>query len=164
MDKKLSCELLNKSVADELQAVHQYMYFHFHLADQGFGPLSALFRRIAIEEMGHVELLAERILLLKGDVELVAAGPVAKIREPEQVLATAKQMEDQAAAWYNEAALKSSANSDSVSKQLFETLVADEERHADTYEKQQDNIKRFGPSYLALQSFNAAPPTPGQGA
>ncbi|RPJ54910.1 MAG: bacterioferritin [Acidobacteria bacterium] len=156
MDKQLSCDLLNKAVADELQAVHQYMYFHFHLDDQGFGPLSALFKRIAIEEMGHVELLAERILFLKGEVELVAAGPVEKITEPEQTLAKAKQMEDESAAWYNEAALKCSENADSASKQVFESLVASEEGHADIYEKQLDNIKRFGPSYLALQSFSGA--------
>jgi bacterioferritin len=60
--------LLNQSVADELAAVHQYMYFHFHLDDQGFTPLAALFKRTAITEMGHVEALAERILFLKGDV------------------------------------------------------------------------------------------------
>ena len=76
MNKKTSIDLLNKAVADELQAVHQYMYFHFHLDDQGFGPLSLLFKRIAIMEMGHVELLAERILFLKGDVEMALAGPV----------------------------------------------------------------------------------------
>jgi hypothetical protein len=29
MDAKKSIDLLNKSVADELQAVHQYMYWHF---------------------------------------------------------------------------------------------------------------------------------------
>ncbi|HSW49384.1 MAG TPA: ferritin-like domain-containing protein, partial [Bryobacteraceae bacterium] len=65
MDKAKSIALLNKAVADELQAVHQYMYFHFHLGDQGFKPLSSLFKRVAIEEMGHVELLAERVLFLK---------------------------------------------------------------------------------------------------
>jgi bacterioferritin len=156
MDRQVSCDLLNKAVADELQAVHQYMYFHFHLDDQGFGPLSALFKRIAIEEMGHVELLAERILFLKGEVELVAAGPVEKITEAEQMLAKAKQMEDESAAWYNQAALKCSQNADSASKQVFESLVASEEGHADIYEKQLDNIKRFGPSYLALQSFSGA--------
>ena len=48
MDKQISIDLLNKAVADELQAVHQYMYFHFHLADQGFAPLAALFKRIAV--------------------------------------------------------------------------------------------------------------------
>ncbi len=156
MDKQVSCDLLNKAVADELQAVHQYMYFHFHLDDQGFGPLSALFKRIAIEEMGHVELLAERILFLKGDVELVSAGPVEKITDPEQMLFKAKQMEEESAAWYNQAALKCSENADSASKQVFEGLVTKEEEHGDLFEKQLDNIKRFGPNYLALQSFSGA--------
>ena len=58
MDKQRSIDLLNRAIADELAAVHQYMYFHFHLDDQGFGPLSLLFRQTAIEEMGHVERLA----------------------------------------------------------------------------------------------------------
>ncbi|RPJ86821.1 MAG: bacterioferritin [Acidobacteria bacterium] len=163
MDRQVSCDLLNKAVSDELQAVHQYMYFHFHLDDQGFGPLSALFRRIAIEEMGHVELLAERILFLKGEVELVAAGPVEKITEPEKMLSKAKHMEDESAAWYNEAALKCSKNADSASKQVFETLVTSEEGHGDIYEKQLDNVKRFGPSYLALQSFSGASESGNQG-
>ena len=57
MNSEKSNELLNKSVADELAAVHQYMYFHFHLDDQGFAPLAKLFKRTAIAEMGHVEAL-----------------------------------------------------------------------------------------------------------
>jgi len=79
MNKNTSTELLNQGVADELQAVHQYMYWHFHLDDQGFRPLALLLKRIAIKEMGHVEKLAERILFLKGDVEMVPAGAVEKI-------------------------------------------------------------------------------------
>ena len=31
MDRSASIALLNRAVADELLAVHQYMYFHFHL-------------------------------------------------------------------------------------------------------------------------------------
>src|SRR5512139_1933523 len=88
-----SIELLNKGVADELQAVHQYMYWHFHLDDQGFGPLALMFKRIAIQEMGHVERLAERIIFLKGDVEMLSAGPVAKITEAQKILAEAAAME-----------------------------------------------------------------------
>jgi bacterioferritin len=153
MDKKKSIKLLNRGVADELQAVHQYMYFHFHLADQGFGPLSLLFRTIAIQEMGHVELLAERILFLKGDVEMVPAGPVEKLHEAEAMLEKVMAMEEDGVRSYNQAALACGTNADSASKQLFERLVADEERHFDLFEKQRDNIKRFGPSYLALQSF-----------
>jgi len=160
--KQKSIDLLNRAVADELQAVHQYMYWHFHLADQGFGPLSALFRRIAIVEMTHVETLAERILFLKGDVEMVAAGGVTKIDDPEAILKQAAQMEQEAVNTYNQFATESAANADSATKQLFETLVNDEEAHFDEFDKQLDNIKRFGPSYLALQSFaGATPATPG---
>ncbi len=157
MNKAKSIELLNTAVADELQAVHQYMYFHFHLDDQGLGPLSIMFKRIAIEEMGHVERLAERILFLKGDVNMQAAGPIETITNPEEMLAKAAQMEEGSAKDYNAAALECSANADSVSKQMFEQLVQDEERHFDIFEKQLDNIKRFGLSYLALQSFTQAP-------
>ncbi len=165
MDKPKSIQLLNQAVADELQAVHQYMYFHFHLADQGFGPLSMLFKQIAIQEMGHVELLAERILFLKGDVEMEPAGSVEKIGEAEAMLEKAMAMEEDGIHSYNRAAMECAANADSASKQLFEQLVRDEEMHFDQYEKQRDNIKRFGPSYLALQSFGggAAPAAAGGG-
>lgn len=157
MDRKKSIELLNKAVADELQAVHQYMYWHFHLDDQGFGPLSALFRRIAIMEMGHVERLAERILFLKGDVDMVSAAAVQRITEPDAIVAKACEMEQEAVGIYNESALECGKNADSASKQLFEALVNDEESHFDEFDKQMDNIKRFGPNYLVLQSFGSAP-------
>lgn len=156
MDASKSIDLLNKAVADELQAVHQYMYWHFHLDDQGFAPLAMLLKRTAIVEMGHIERLAERILFLKGDVKMVAAGPVEAITEPDQILARAAKMEQDSARDYNKFALECSANADAVSKQIFEGLVSDEEAHFDAFDKQLDNIKRFGPSYLALQSFGKA--------
>jgi len=155
MDSAKSIRLLNTAVADELLAVHQYMYFHFHLDDQGFKPLAQLFKKIAIREMGHVEALAERVLFLKGDVEMTPAGSVEKVLDPEAILAKAMFMEQESARSYNQAALDSAANADSGTKHLFEELVRDEEGHFDEYEKQRDNIKRFGLSYLALQSFGS---------
>lgn len=154
MDRQRSIDLLNKAVADELSAVHQYMYFHFHLDDQGFGPLAGLFRRIAVQEMGHVETLSERILFLKGDVEMALGPPVEKIRDAEKMLAKAAQMEEESAKEYNQWALESSENADAATRQIFEQLIGDEEGHFDEFDKQLDNIKRFGPNYLALQSFS----------
>lgn len=162
MDAQKSISLLNKAVADELQAVHQYMYWHFHLDDQGFAPLAGLLKRTAIVEMGHVEKLAERILFLKGDVKMVTTAPVEPIIEPAEILARAAAMEQQSARDYNKAALECSANADAVSKQIFEALVGDEEGHFDAFDKQLDNIKRFGPSYLALQSFEGGPSEPSE--
>lgn len=163
MNRDTSIRLLNQAVADELQAVHQYMYFHFHLADQGFGPLSMLFKRIAIMEMGHVETLAERILFLKGDVDMQPAGPVERITDPEAMLAKAMRMEEESAAFYNRAAQECGASADAASKQIFEQLVNDEENHFDQFEKQLDHIRRYGPAYLALQSFGGGEPEAGAG-
>jgi bacterioferritin len=148
-----SIELLNRAVADELSAVHQYMYFHFHCDDQGYDLLAALFKKTAIEEMGHVEALAERVLFLKGDVEMKASGEVQQVHGVDQMLKIARQMEEDSAKEYNLWANECSANADAVSKKLFEDLVADEERHYDQYDVEMDNIAKFGDRYLALQSI-----------
>jgi len=153
MDPKCSIALLNQSVADELLAVHQYIYFHVHLDDQGFAPLAALFKRTAITEMGHAEALAERILFLKGDVEMAAAAPVEKITDAAAMLAKARQMEEASAKFYNQAAQECAASADAASRQLFEKLIGDEEGHFAEFDRRLENIQRFGPSYLALQSL-----------
>lgn len=148
-----SIALLNKAVADELTAVHQYMYFHFHCDDQGYDLLAGLFKTTAIEEMLHIERLAERILFLKGDVEMVASAKVAEVQEVQKMLEMARQMEEDSAKQYNLWANECGAHADSASKKLFEDLVADEERHYDQYDTELENMARFGDRYLALQSI-----------
>jgi len=151
--KEKSIELLNKAIADELYAVHQYMYFHFHCDDQGYDLLSNLFRKTAIEEMMHVELLSERILFLKGEVIIKAAGDVKPIKDVKEMLKLATQMEEASGIDYNNWANECAQNADSVSKKLFEGLVADEERHFDQYDTEIENLTKFGENYLALQSI-----------
>ena len=148
-----SVELLNKAVADELLAVHQYMYFHFHCDDQGYDLLTGLFKQTAIEEMLHIERLAERVLFLKGEVEMVASAEVNKIHQVDKMLEIARQMEEESAKQYNLWANECGTNADSVSKKLFEDLVADEERHYDQYDTELDNMAKFGERYLVLQSI-----------
>ena len=148
-----SIELLNKAVGDELSAVHQYMYFHFHCDDQGYDLLASLFKKTAIEEMLHVEHLAERILFLKGEVEMVVSGKVSKIHDVKQMLELARKMEEESAKEYNIWANECAQNADSASKKIFEDLVMDEERHYDQYDIEVDNLEKFGEKYLALQSI-----------
>ena len=148
-----SIDLLNRAISDELAAVHQYMYFHFHCDDQGYDLLAGLFKKTAIEEMVHIEFLADRILFLKGEVELTASHAVNKIQNVKEMLETASSMEQESARDYNLWANECSANADSVSKKLFEDLVADEEGHYDQYDVELDNLNKFGERYLALQSI-----------
>jgi bacterioferritin len=138
-----SVELLNKAVADELSAVHQYMYFHFHCEDQSYDLLAGLFIKTAIEEMGHIERCAERILFLGGEVEMVASMEVQKIHKVRDMLEMARKMEQESTRDYNIWTNECSANADAASRKVFEGLV----------DTEMDNIDKYGERYLALQSI-----------
>jgi bacterioferritin len=148
-----SIDLLNEGLADELSAIYQYMYFHFHCDDQGYDPLANMFKRTAIDEMLHSERLAERILFLGGEVEMVPNAQVDKIHNVEQMLAKSKEMEEAAVKMYTRLSVKAVENGDVVSKKLFEDLAAEEEGHYDGFDTQQEHVKKFGERYLALQSM-----------
>ncbi len=148
-----SVELLNKAVAEELTAVHQYMYYHFHCDDMGYDLLAGLFKKTAVEEMMHIEDIAERILFLKGDVNLDAAGEVVRNNDVKDMLEHSVKLEQEAIQDYNKWANECSAHADSVSKTLFENLVVDEERHYDQFDTELENMEKFGVNYLALQSI-----------
>jgi len=84
---------------------------------------------------------------------MVAASEVKKIHNVDGMLKQAAQMEDESAKDYNKKANECSANSDAISKQLFESLVGEEELHFEQYDTELDNMKKFGDNYLALQSI-----------
>jgi len=153
MDRKKSIELLNKAVSEELSAIHQYMYFHFVLDDLGYDLLAGIFKKTAIEEMLHTERYAERILFLGGDIEMIPAHKVEHIKDPKEMLKWAMKSEEDAIDMYNEFAIACAEAKDSGTKQLFESIIADEERHFDTFETEFKNLEKFGDRYLAQQAM-----------
>ena len=156
-----SIELLNTGIADELAAIHQYMYFHFRLDDLGYAPLANLMKMTAIQEMQHAEMIAERILFLGGDVEMKVGREIEKIHDAEDMLKKADALEQDAIKMYNRFANECAQNADSGTKKLFEELVAAEEGHWDQFDQQSEHVQRFGEQYLALQSFQGGPPEGG---
>jgi bacterioferritin len=158
-----SIKLLNVAIADELIAVHQYMYFHFHCDDQGYDLLSNIFKRTAMDEMRHVETLAERILFLNGKVLLKAGADVEPIHDVKEMLEWARDSEQGAIKDYNKSAIESTANADSATKRIFEDLVADEERHFDQFDIEYEKLLKFGERYLVLQSLDNSAAIPGAG-
>lgn len=153
MKRDKSIELLNRAIADELSAVHQYMFLHFHCDDQGYDLLSTLFKRIAIAEMLHIEKLADRILFLKGTIQMKASEEVKQITDVKTMLEFARQGEENSVDVYNNFAIECGNNADSVSKKLFEELVLDEEGHYGEFDDELENMLKFGEHYLVLQSM-----------
>ena len=153
MNKKKSIELLNKAISEELSAIHQYMYFHFILDDLGYDLLASIFKKTAIDEMLHTEKFAERILFLGGEIEMKPAYEVEHIRDIEKMLKWAMKSEEEAMEMYNDFSVEATQARDSGTKQIFEQIIADEERHFETFETEYENLQKFGDRYLAQQAM-----------
>jgi len=153
MDRKKSIELLNKAISEELSAIHQYMYFHFILDDLGYDLLAGIFKKTAIDEMLHTEKFAERILFLGGEIEMKAAHEVEHIKDVKKMLEWAMKSEEDAMDMYNDFTVEASNARDSGTKQIFETIIADEERHFEGFETEFENLQKFGDRYLAQQAM-----------
>jgi bacterioferritin len=54
-------DVLNEARAMELHAIAQYMNQHYNLDDMDYGDMAAKIKLIAIDEMRHAEMFAERI-------------------------------------------------------------------------------------------------------
>jgi bacterioferritin len=136
--------LLNKSLHDELTAIVQYMVQAEICENWGYGRLAGLTKGRAMQEMHHAERLIERIIFLDGTPNVNV--PL----KPEVGSTVQQQLEADLAAEsgaihdYNEAAAFCREAGDAGSKDLFEALLNDEEKHADFLEAQLHSIKEMG--------------------
>ena len=76
--KKKVIEVLNKARSMELQAIYQYMNQHYNLDNMDYGDLALKVKLIAIDEMRHAEMFAERIKELEGEPTAESAAKVEK--------------------------------------------------------------------------------------
>ncbi|HOX39193.1 MAG TPA: bacterioferritin [Candidatus Brocadiia bacterium] len=162
-NKEKVIELLNEARASELTAILQYMSQHYELEDQDFGKPALMFKTIAIDEMRHAELFANRILFLGGTPTSTPDGKEKKGQELEQMLDTNHELETGAVAMYNDHAKKCAELGDNISRDLFETILAQEENHLDQFDNINKHIKKLGAAYLATLAGGQAEPAGGAG-
>jgi len=145
-------ERLNRALHDELGAVIQYMVQAETCENWGYGRLAGITRSRAIEEMKHAEALIERILFFDALPNVnVTLQPTLGKDVPQQFEAGLAD-ETIAVRDYNQSAELCREVGDSGTKDLFERLLHDEERHADFLESQLHAIKQMGVgAYLAQQ-------------
>ncbi len=145
-------EQLNAALSDEMSAAVQYMVQAEMCANWGYQRLSALTKARAIEEMRHAERLIERVIFLDSLPKVtVPLTPRVGENVPQQ-LEIDLEDETHAIGMYNQAIRICSESSDAGSKDLFEGLLHDEERHADFLEAQLHSIKEMGlGAYLSQQ-------------
>ena len=121
-------DIINRSIAGELQALVQYMWQHVMAVGIASPAVRDMFEDIAIEEMKHAEKLAERLDLL-GGVPTTSPDPIKVGGDLRQMIQNNLEAEDGAIALYKEAIRLAIEVNDPVTRLMYEEILGDEEDH-----------------------------------
>lgn len=149
-------EFLNEALKNELTAVNQY-WLHYRLLDNmGISKLAAFERHESIDEMKHADQLAERILFLDGLPNFQMLGRLCVGETVEEILKADLELEHEAIPLLRDAIVHCESVRDFVSRDLFASILSNEEEHVDVLETQFEMIARMGlENYVQLQSSAA---------
>ena len=147
--RKKVIEVLNKARAMELLAIYQYMNQHYNLDDMDYGELAAKIKLIAIDEMRHAEMFAERIKELGGEPVTAHDGKVVKGQKVQAIYTFDAGLEDDTIDTYNQFLLVCRDNGDSTSMKIFEDIINEEQIHFNYFDNVESHIEKLGDTYLA---------------
>lgn len=147
--KEKVIEVLNKARAMELHAIGQYMNQHYNLDDMDYGELAAQMKLIAIDEMRHAEMFAERIKELGGEPTTEMARKVDRAQPVEKIFSFDSGLEDDTLADYNAFLEICRQNGDSTSMKIFETVIDEEQKHFNYFDNVDGHLRKLGAAYLA---------------
>ena len=142
-------DVLNKARAMELQAIHQYMNQHYNLDDLDYGELAAKVKLIAIDEMRHAEMFAERVKELGGEPVTGHDGKIEKGQVVQVIFPFDANLEDDTIDVYNQFLLVCRENGDSISMKIFEEIIDEEQIHYNYFDNVNSHIEKLGDTYLA---------------
>ena len=144
---------LNDALRNELTAVNQY-FLHYRMLDNwGVKRLARFEYDESIDEMKHADRLTVRILFLGGLPNFQLLGRLRIGETVEEILRADLALELEALAQLKAAIAHCEAVQDYVSRELFVSILENEEEHVDTIEQQFDLIERMGiQNYVQLQS------------
>ena len=142
-------DVLNKARSRELHAILQYMNQHYNLDNMDYGDMAAKVKLIAIDEMRHAEMFADRIKELAGEPTSEPAAKAEKGQKVEAVFPFDADLEDTTISAYNGFLLVCRENGDSTSVKLFEAIIDEEQIHFNYFDNTADHIKNLDGTYLA---------------
>jgi bacterioferritin len=151
-DKKTIAHL-NEALKKELTAINQYFLHSRMLEDWGVTKMAKHEYKESIEEMHHADRLIKRILLLGGLPNLQELGKLMIGEDVKEVLECDLKLELDGIQAYRKAIAYCESVNDYVSRDLFLSILADEEEHADGIKTQLQMIEQMGlQNYIQLQS------------
>ena len=146
-------QTLNLSLKGELTAINQYFLHARIFENWGVTKLAKHEKAESIEEMGHADLLIQRILLLEGLPNLQELGKLTIGETVKEALEGDRMLEIDGIANYRKGIGICEAAHDYVTRDLLIKILTDEEGHLDHVETQLQMMKDMGiENYLQLQS------------
>jgi bacterioferritin len=144
--------ILNQALKEELTAINQY-FLHAEMCENWhYDKLGSFIKKQSIDEMRHAEALIERILFLDGSPNLTELMKLNIGQTVRQQFENDLRLEIAAVEMYNNYAKTARDLGDNISRELFERLLKDEEKHVDWLEAQMHQIKEIGyERYLSQQ-------------
>ena len=141
---------LQEVLTAELTAINQY-FLHAEMAENwGYVRLAKHTKVESIEEMRHAEAVIERILYLDATPNMSELFPLRIGQNVKQQLENDLALEYEAIPRLNKAINTAVEAGDNGSRDLFEKILTDEEKHVDYLEAQLHMIKEMGyENYLA---------------
>jgi len=137
-------EQLNQRLSEELTAISQYMVHSEMCANWGYDDLAKTVEKRAIDEMKHAEKLIGRILFLEGTPIVSDLGKMYIGDAVETQLRNDHEAEVGAVKLYNESIRIAVEAGDNGTREIFESILRDEEAHIDWLEAQLDQIAQMG--------------------
>lgn len=123
---------LNTAIAREIQVSIQYMWQHVQWGGvKGFAVQGAL-KSIAIEEMKHAEMIAERLYYL-GGIPTTKPSPIFVGTTLKEMIEQDAKDEEGAIILYQEIVAMARKENDETTNRLFRQILEDEEGHHDTF-------------------------------
>ena len=148
-------EYLNAALHHELAAINQY-WLHYRILDNwGYKDFAKTWRAELIEEMQHADKIMARILFLDGTPNMQSLDQLRIGKSVKEIIDCDLAAEHDARTLYLEAAEYCQSVNDRVSKNLFESLVTDEEGHIDFLEAQLTLIDQIGLPLYAQKHIGA---------
>ncbi len=145
-------EALSSVLTAELTAINQYFLHARMCMDWGYTKIGKFIHDESIEEMRHAQELIDRILFLEGHPNLQKLGKLHIGENVEEQLKSDLKLEYDAVARLRDAIEVSTEVKDYTSRDLFERILIDEEKHVDWIEAQLNIIKDISlKAYLSEQ-------------
>lgn len=147
---------LNIILKNELTAINQYFLHSRMFEDWGLTKLARHEYKESIEEMQHADLLIKRILFLEGHPNLQQLDKLHIGENVKEALESDLKIEHKGRDDLLAAIKHAESVGDYVSRDLFLTILKDEEGHIDHLETQLTNIELQGMQNFVQQNTDPA--------